>query len=240
MSLRNPLAVLALLLLSAAPAAAQSLQDLPFDKQLTLAKVGDVDAQYQVGLAYETGQNVAVDEAEAARWFRQAALQGNVEAQYHLARLVSRGTKGLKQDYPTALKLYQDAAGKGYAPAMDALGQAYQQGRGTEVDLTKAAEWYQKAADQKLADAQNNLGMLYLEGKGVARDLNRAFSLFQAAAAQRDPWGLNNLGGMYEMGWGTTIDKTKALDLYQQALSAGNDKAQQNIERLQGKSAAAE
>jgi len=238
--MRQPAIALAALLLLAAPAAAQSLEDLPFDKQLTLAKVGDVDAQYQVGLAYETGANVTMDEAEAARWFRQAALQGNVEAQYHLARLVSRGTKGLKQDYPTALKLYQDAAAKGFAPAMDALGQAYQQGRGTEVDLTKAAEWYQKAADQKLADAQNNLGMLYLEGKGVARDLNKAFTLFQAAAEQRDPWGLNNLGGMYEMGWGTTADKTKALDLYQQALAAGNDKAQANIERLQGKSAAAE
>ena len=238
--MRKPVLALAVFLLTVVPAAAQSLEDLPFDKQLTLAKVGDVDAQYQVGLAYETGKNMAVDEAEAARWYRQAALQGNVEAQYHLARLVSRGTKGLKQDYPTALKLYQDAAAKGFAPAMDALGQAYQQGRGTEVDLTKAAEWYQKAADQKLADAQNNLGMLYLEGKGVARDLNKAFSLFQAAAGQRDPWGLNNLGGMYEMGWGTTVDKTKALDLYQQALAAGNDKAQANIERLQGKSAAAE
>ena len=238
--MRKPVLALAVFLLSVAPAAAQSLEELPFDKQLTLAKVGDVDAQYQVGLAYETGKNVAVDEAEAARWYRQAALQGNVEAQYHLARLVSRGTKGLKQDYPTALKLYQDAAAKGYAPAMDALGQAYQQGRGAEVDLTKAAEWYQKAADQKLADAQNNLGMLYLEGKGVARDLAKAFGMFQAAAEQRDPWGLNNLGGMYEMGWGTTVDKTRALDLYQQALAAGNDKAQANIERLQGKSAAAE
>ena len=236
----RPALLLAAFLGLAMPAAAQSLQELPFDKQLTLAKVGDVDAQYEVGLAYETGKGVAVDEAEAARWFRQAALQGNVEAQYHLARLVSRGTKGLKQDYPTALKLYQDAAAKGYAPAMDALGQAYQQGRGTGVDLTRAAEWYQKAADQGLADAQNNLGMLYLEGKGVARDLNKAFGLFQSAAGQRDPWGLNNLGGMYEMGWGTTVDKTKALDLYQQALAAGNTKAQANIERLQGKAAAAE
>ena len=238
--MRRPALALAVFLALSAPVAAQSLQELPFDKQLTLAKVGDVDAQYEGGLAYETGKGVAVDEAEAARWFRQAALQGNVEAQYHLARLVSRGAKGLKQDYPTALKLYQDAAAKGHAQAMDALGQAYQQGRGTEVDLTKAAEWYQKAADLKLAGAQNNLGMLYLEGKGVARDLNKAFTLFQAAAEQRDPWGLNNLGGMYEMGWGTTADKVKALDLYQQALAAGNDRAQQNIERLQGKSAAVE
>jgi TPR repeat protein len=45
---------------------------------------------------------------------------------------------------------------------------------------------------------------------------------------------------MYEMGWGTTVDKTKALDLYQQALAAGNNRAQQNIDRLEGKSVAVE
>ena len=82
--------------------------------------------------------------------------------------------------------------------------------------------------------------MLYLEGKGVSRDLAKAFTLFQAAAAQNDPWGLNNLGGMFEMGWGTTIDKTRALDLYQQSLAAGNVRAQANIDRLQGRSAAVE
>ena len=42
------------------------------------------------------------------------------------------------------------------------------------------------------------------------------------------------------MGWGTTIDKTRALDLYQQSLAAGNVRAQANIDRLQGRSAAAE
>ena len=82
---------------------------------------------------------------EAARWFRQAALQGNVEAQFHLARLVAKGAKGLKQDLGTALKLYQDAAGKGHPQAMNALGQAYQQGTGTEQDLAKAAEWQKQA-----------------------------------------------------------------------------------------------
>ena len=229
----SPVLVLALSLACASPALAQALKELPFEKQLTLAKVGDVDAQFEVGLAYETGRGVGLDEAEAARWFRQAALQGNVEAQFHLARLVARGTRGLKQDLATAVKLYQDAAAKGHAQAMNALGQAYQQGRGTGADLAKAAEWYGKAADLKLADAQNNLGMLYLEGKGVNRDLIRAFRLFESAAAQNDPWGLNNLGGMYEMGWGTTVDKARALTLYRQALAAGNTRAQEYIDRLE-------
>ena len=225
-------AVLSLAMTMAAPVFAQALQELPFDKQMKLAKVGDVDAQYLVGLAFETGEGAKADEAEAARWFRKAALQGNVEAQYHLALLVSKGAKGLKQDWPTALKLFQDAAAKGHASAMNALGRAYQTGTGTTADPAKAAEWYAKAVEEKLPDAENNLGMLYLEGKGVTRDLAQAFRLFERAAAQNDPWGLNNLGGMYEMGWGTTVDKAKALDYYKRARAAGNIAAQKNVDRL--------
>lgn len=230
--MRHLLLATALLTAFAGQAFAQALEDLPFDKQKKLAAVGDVDAQYVVGRAYETGEGVQADEAEAARWYRQAALQGNVEAQYHLARLVARGAKGLKQDLPTAFKLLQDAAAKGHGPAMNALGQAYQQGKGTPADPAKAADWYRKAADLKLPDAQNNLGMLYLQGKGVTRDLTEAFKLFELAAGQNDKWGLNNLGGMYEMGWGTTLDKKKALELYRLALAAGNGEAQKNIDRL--------
>ena len=222
------------LVLLAAPAIAQSLQELPFDKQLKLAKVGDVDAQYAVGLAYEAGKGTNLSEAEAAKWFRQSALQGNVEAQYHLAKLVAKGAKGLKPDVNTAFKLYHDAADKGHVAAMNALGKAYQSGRGTKADPLKAAEWYGKAAEMKLADAENNLGMLYLEGKGVSRDLSAAFRYFERAAAQNDPWGLNNLGGLYEMGWGTVADRDKALDLYKRALAAGNAQAQQNVDRLTG------
>ncbi len=75
------------------PVAAQSLKELPFDKQMKLAKVGDVDAQFEVGLSYERGRGVTRDVAEAARWFRQSALQGNVEAQFHLAQLVAKGPR---------------------------------------------------------------------------------------------------------------------------------------------------
>lgn len=226
------LTLLAALLLTPLPLAAQTIEAVPFDKQLKLAKVGDVDAQFAVGLAYESGREGAVDEAEAARWYRQAALQGQVEAQYRLARLVTKGAKGLKKDPATGLKLFTDAAIKGYAPAMNALGVIYQTGQGAAVDLAKAADWYRKAADLKLAEAENNLGMMYLNGKGLDRDLVEAFKLFDRAAAQGDGWGLNNLGGMYEMGWGTAPNRDKALDLYRQALAKGVASAQANIDRL--------
>ena len=37
---------------------------------------------------------------EAARWYREAALKGNIEAEFRLARLVSKGAKGLTKDLP--------------------------------------------------------------------------------------------------------------------------------------------
>ena len=55
-------AVFAATLLSMAPAAAQELSSLPFEKQMTLAEVGDVDAQLEVGLAFETGRGAIRDD----------------------------------------------------------------------------------------------------------------------------------------------------------------------------------
>ncbi|HLF21058.1 MAG TPA: tetratricopeptide repeat protein [Aestuariivirga sp.] len=229
---RHSILVAAALIAMSAAGLAQSLDQLPFAKKLKLAKVGDEEAQIAVAMAYETGSDTKLDAAEAAKWYREAALQGNVEAQFRLARIVGKGAKGLKQDYPTAIKLYEAAAAKGHAPAMNALGLMHQNGEGVAADPAKAAEWFGKAADAKLADAENNLGMLYLNGKGVPRDLDEAFKLFARAADQGDGWGLNNLGGMHEMGWGTPKDRGKAIELYKQAAAKGIAAGQENLQRL--------
>jgi TPR repeat protein len=232
------LAILALMpvapaaLAQAQEQAAPSLDSLPFDKKLKLAKVGDEDAQMQVAMAYETGTGVGADLAEAAKWFRQAALAGNMDAQFRLAGIVAKGAKGLTKDQATAFKLYETAANRGHAPSQNALGQIHQTGDGVPKDEAKAFIWYQKAADQKYAVAENNLGIMYLNGQGVDRNLAEAVKLFARAAAQRDVWGLNNLGGMYEMGWGVPKDVEKAKGLYRQAAEAGNKSASQNLLRL--------
>ena len=222
----------ALMLSSASLAAAETLSDLPFSKKLKLAKVGDEDAQMAVAVAYEQGGEAKKDIAEAAKWYREAALAGNVEAEFRLARLVSKGAKGLTKDLKTAAKLYEAAANSGHLESQNAMGQAYQNGAGVTADEAKAVEWYRKAADAKLPAAQNNLGILYLNGKGVERNLTEAFKLFELAANQGDGWGLNNLGGMYEMGWGVAKDRTKAAGLYKQAVDKGIVSAQANLVRL--------
>ena len=55
---------------------AQELADLR-----ALAEAGATEAQYILGVIYETGLGVPRDAAEAARWYRLAAEQGDAWAQ---------------------------------------------------------------------------------------------------------------------------------------------------------------
>ncbi len=48
------------------------------------ANQGDADAQYRLGLRYFSRKGVRRNYTKAALWFRKAAEQGNVHAQYQL------------------------------------------------------------------------------------------------------------------------------------------------------------
>jgi TPR repeat protein len=211
---------------------AQGLEELSLPKKLKLAKVGDEDAQMAVARHYELGNKVKRSRLEAAKWYRLAMEQGNVEAQLRLARLVHQGGDGLNQDFIMAAQLYREAAELGNAEAQNWLGYCFQHGIGVEANEQSAFEWYRRSADAGFAPAQNNLGLMYLTGRGTERSLLRSFEYFEKSAAQGDDWGLNNLGGMYEMGWGVAKDTRRALEFYGRAVEAGNKPAQDNFARL--------
>ena len=209
-----------------------ALEALPFAKKMQLAKAGDADAKMALGEAFEKGIDTKADAAKAAKWYRDAALTGNYEAQYRLAKIVSKGAIGLKADQPTAIKLLQAGAKHGHAASQNLLGQMLQNGDGMPKDEKAAVELYRKAADQKLAVAENNLGVMLLKGLGTDRNLDEAFKMFVAAADAEDGWAMNNLGGMYEMGWGTKKDLEKAKLYYQKATTKGIAISNKNLARL--------
>ncbi len=235
-------AALTLLLALAAshPASAvEGLEGLPFGKKLQLAKVGDPDARMAVAEAYEKGDGTAPSAVEAAKWYRQAALTGNMEAQFRLAKLVSKGAPGLTQDKATAYKLFLTAAQKGHPASENEVGLMLQNGVGITKDEKSAVEWYRKAADQNLATAQNNLGVMLLNAQGAERNVDEAFKYFSKAAEANDVWALNNLGAMYQKGWGTPVDLEKAKLNYKKAADLGNESAKANLAKLEGAAAPA-
>jgi uncharacterized protein len=209
-----------------------ALANLPFTKKMQLAKAGDPDAKMAVGEAYELGLSTKADPVRAAKWYREAALVGNLEAQFRLAKLVSKGAPGLNADKATAIKLLQAGAKLGHPASQNLLGLMLQNGDGIAKDEKAAVDLYKKAAEQNLAVAETNLGVMYLKGAGIERNLDEAFKLFQRGAQDGDGWAMNNLGGMYEMGWGAPKDLTKAKDYYGQAAAKGIVMATQNLARL--------
>ena len=69
-------------------------------------------------------QGVPQDYAEAVKWYRLAAEQGDAVAQYNLGVMYDNG-QGVPQDYAEAVKWYRLAAEQGYAHAQRNLGVMY-------------------------------------------------------------------------------------------------------------------
>jgi hypothetical protein len=73
---------------------------------------GSDRAQYDLAMAYRLGFDdggAASGDAEAARWFRLAAAQGDYMAQRNLAHLLENG-RGVAQDYAEAARWFGLAA----------------------------------------------------------------------------------------------------------------------------------
>lgn len=81
-----------------------------------LAERGIPVAQFILGLAYSTGNQVDRDENVASIWFLAAAKQGLPEAQFHLGIRYRQG-RGVPQSITDSLKWFKTAADQGHEEA---------------------------------------------------------------------------------------------------------------------------
>ena len=135
-----------------------------------LAKKGDADAQFNVGLLYEQGKGVPVD--------------GNSKAMdYEIAA----------QNYVTAMKWYTLAAAQGYAQAQTQLGAMYYNGQGVVQDYKTAMKWFTLAAEEGNGSAQYGLSIMHARGQSVAQDDVYAHMWANIAASTTDSWMMAEL-----------------------------------------------
>ena len=135
---------------------------------------------------YEHDLGVPQDYAEAAKWFRLAAEQGDDRAMYNLGLTYSNGL-GIPRDYAEAAKWFRLAAEQSNTDAQYNLGVMYENGQGVPQDHAESVKWYRMAAEQRDAFAQHSLGVMYLEGLGVPQDNVRAHMWFDLAASRSPP-----------------------------------------------------
>ena len=67
---------------------------------------------------YENGRGVRRDDAEAVRWYRQAAERGDTEAQFNLGVMYYKG-HGVRQDLALAQEWLGKACQNGYQDSCD-------------------------------------------------------------------------------------------------------------------------
>tara|TARA_B100000768_G_scaffold22866_1_gene20419 strand:+ start:536 stop:1141 length:606 start_codon:yes stop_codon:yes gene_type:complete len=110
-----------------------------------LAKQGNIDAQFQIGLMYSYGNGVKQDYFEALKWHELAGNNGNRTAQLFLGDLYFDG-ENIPQDFKKAKKWYSLSADLGDEDALIALGRIYEKGLGVSIDKAYSYMWFNIAA----------------------------------------------------------------------------------------------
>ena len=169
--------------------------------------------------------------AEAAKWFRKAADQGDGQAQNNLGVCYGKG-QGVPQDYTEAVKWYHKSAKQGFAAAQYNLGCCYDNGQGVPQDYEEAVKWYRKSAEQGYAAAQYNLGCCYGKGQGVPQDYTESAKWLSKAAYQGLAAAQYNLGVCYANGQGVPQDYVEASKWYCKAAEQGHAGAIEALKKL--------
>ena len=123
---------------------------------------------------YDNGEGVPQDYAEAVKWYRLAAEQGDALAQNNLGAMYDNG-EGVPQDYAEAVKWYRLAAEQGYALAQNNLGLMYEDGHGVPRDYVRAHMWLNLAASRYPATVKE-------DREEAARDRDRVAQLLSPEA----------------------------------------------------------
>ena len=184
------------------------------------------------------GYGVPQNKAEAFKWCRKAAEQGNSDAQNVLGNLYYYG-EGVPKSKAEAFTWYRKAAEQGHAKAQNYLGEMYEHGQGgqdVQKNIAEAFKWYRKAAEQGDADAQFNIGVMYANGQGVPQNKAEGVKWFHKAAEQGDAGSQFNLGYYYETGQGVVANEKKAIGWYKLAAQQGQENAIKRLQEFRNKS----
>lgn len=155
--------------------------------------VGEPDtaqAQFDLGVAYDLGQGMRQDTAQACRWYRRAGEQGLVLGQFNTAIMYDAGRCG-PRDAKAAAEWYGRAAASGYARAEYNLAQMYATGDGVPRNPAQAAVWYGEAARHGVTAAADALRAVSAPAVRATGDL-RLRPAVALAPRQVIPIGVSN------------------------------------------------
>ncbi len=197
-----------------------------------LADEKNANAQHILGVCYLTGTNVAIDEQKAVDYLTKASEQDHTAAQRNLAIALENQSS---TDKNKIISLYEKAAAKDDAYALNNLAVCYLLGDGIRQNVKQAVKHFEKAV--KLGDdyAMVNLADCYAIGNGVTKNDKKAFELYKQAAEKNNVDGIRNMADCLLNGIGTKQDFKLAMEMYKKAADFGDIKAAEKYNELSEK-----
>lgn len=223
---------------------------------LKASQLGYSDANYMLGMIYESTAHDDKQREQAESFYLKAANQEHPYAQYAL------GINALeREDFAKAVFFLEKAANQQYGLAAYTLGLYYHEHEPKFPH--KAFEWFMVSAKQKHTQAEYYVGLYYQNGKGVEQNVEQSIYWYEKAAVKKDknalyhlamiliklpdkdyvtvsklleqaalldhPNAQYNLAVMYHKGDGVKEDPEKAFFWYEKAAHAGLAIAQYNL-----------
>lgn len=162
-----------------------------YSKELEkFAKSGDSQAQYEVGLDYFEGTEVAKNIETAAKWFQLSATQGHKEAKAKLSSFYSKVLENLAKTDAEAMYYvgcyYFDGKGiaKNEKKGFEYLKKSYESGNTLAFDkmTSRYTKLLVKYGDKvEKAELFYRIGNCYFDGKGISKNLDIAADYYERA-----------------------------------------------------------
>lgn len=152
--------------------------DLTVTELKELAAKNDISAILALGDRYYYGKGgVQRDRAQAFKWYKMAALQDNIAAQFSVGHMYRTGS-GVKVNMQKAVEWFEKAADQGDTESQFMAGEIY--GLGSEVpkDTVKAYKWYRIALNNMEPRFK---GIIKAELELLGKDMTKA----EVAAAEK-------------------------------------------------------
>lgn len=198
--------------------------DAQLVKVVSNAILNDPQGQFSFARMYDWGNGITENRAQSAKWYRKAAEQGHLEAQYELAGSYYYHI-GEKFDVNEAMRWWHKSASNGNISSQHALGQLYQT-EGVRLDYTQSIKWYNKAAAQGHPVSQYEIANHYSLGRGVVLDDRRALNSYRKAASMGHKHSQYMLGQIYYHGKQVPENHMEAAMWYRRAADQGEGSSQ--------------
>lgn len=182
---------------------------------LKAAGKGHTEAQIRLASCYEEGRGCSLNNAEAMKWFKEAARKGNKVALRKYLKL-----KYNTKTYESLLKFRFEllaTADKGNRNSQCQLGDWFRNNRNLSSFRKEAVFWYTKAANNGHRDAMWKLGECYENGIGVYSNYYEAIKWYEKAANIGDKLSCLKLAHIYLYGIQVRRDVQEAITWFKRA-----------------------